>query len=530
MPSRGLSGASRRAPGPQRRAPGMSRLGRVVVAVDIGTTATKVAGFDEAGGVHGFARVPNRLLSSPGGRAEQDPDEILASTLDALARTCSACRDEGLDVAAVALGCAMHGIVGVDRAGAALTPLLTWADRRAEQQARRLRDAPLAEGLYRRTGTPLHPSSPLAKVMWFREREPATFARAAAWLSLKELLLLRLFGRRLVDVSLASATGFFDVASLRWDPEAMGVAGLAPEQLSEPVPITHCVDGLSPGDARDLALARATPFVVGGSDGALSTIGLGATSPGIVAASVGTSAAVRACARRPGGDDNGVTFCYALGPDRWLRGAASSSGGGTLAWLQGVLGGAGPAPLDELLEGAAAVPAGGDGLVFLPHLHGERAPRRDPNARGVLFGLQAHDGAPEIARAVLEGIALHLTTVVALVEASAGPVTELRVGGGMTRSVLWRQILTDCLGRAVLFSDDPETSLRGAALVGLEAIGEEGAARDGARPALGRLEPTREATVYGRLLPLFEDLYRRVEPLWSEVGSPEATDPLGGTG
>jgi gluconokinase len=505
----------------------MSRLGRVVVGVDIGTTATKVAGFDEDGGVHAFARAPNRLLSRPGGRAEQDPDEILASTLGALAQTCRGCRDEGLDVASVALGCAMQGLVGVDRVGAPLTPLLTWADRRAERQARRLRDGPLAEGIYRRTGTPLHPSSPLAKVMWFREQEPAIFARAAAWLSLKELLLLRLFDRRLVDVSLASATGFFDIASLRWDPETMDLAGLAPEQLSQPVPMTHCVEGLSAEDARRLALARATPFVVGGSDGALSTIGLGATSPGIVAASVGTSAAVRACARSPGGDENGVTFCYALGPGLWLRGAASSSGGGTLAWLQGVLGGPRPATLDELLEGAAEVPAGAEGLLFLPHLHGERAPRRDPDARGVLFGLQAHDGVPQLARAVLEGIALHLTTVVALVEASAGPVTELRVGGGMTRSVLWRQILTDCLGRAVLFSDDPESSLRGAALVALEAIGE---ARDGARPALIRLEPTGEAAVYRRLLPLFEDLYRRVEPLFSEVGGPEGTDPVGGLG
>jgi gluconokinase len=317
-----------------------------------------------------------------------------------------------------------------------------------------------------------------------------------------------------VDVALASATGLLDVVRKGWDPDALELAGVAPRQLSEPVPMTHVVEGLAGSDARRLALARDTPFIVGGSDGALSSIGLGATSPGIAAASVGTSAAVRTCARRPGGDRDGVTFCYALGEELWLRGAASNSGGAALSWLQSLLRGS-TAGLEDLLSSAAEVPAGADGLLFLPYLHGERAPRPDPAARAVLFGLQAHHGAPHIARAVLEGVALQVATVVALVDEVAGPVSELRVGGGLTRAPLWRRILTDCIGRSVAFSGDPEASLRGAALVALEALGEGDGTAGNARPPLERSEPTEESVAYGALLSRFKDLLRRVEPLFA---------------
>jgi gluconokinase len=412
----------------------------VVLGVDVGTSSAKVTAFSADGRAHGHGeRVYAR--DEP---ALQDPDAVVAATLAAIeeARRATAAEVIGLSVST-----AMHGLVALDRHDRPLTPLLTWADTRATAQAARLQ----AEhpDLPRRTGTPLHPMSPLAKLVWLREQEPDTFAAARRFVGLKELVLHALCGEWVVDHSIASGTGLLDLRALDWDAEALELAGVRPEQLATLVPATQ----------------RFGDVVAGAADGPLANLGVGAVAPGVAAVSIGTSGALRVLVPEPIATPE--VFCYALTPGRWAVGGAINSGGAVLAWASEAL--APDLDTDALL--AAAVPAGSDGLLMLPYLLGERAPRWDATQRGAYVGLTRAHGRGHLARAAIEGVCLQLALVLASVRAAGHDVHEVRATGGFARSPLWRQVLADALDLDIAFPAGPEGSAFGAALLGFQALG-----------------------------------------------------------
>src|SRR5436190_1823955 len=252
-----------------------SRERRAVLGVDVGTTAAKAVVFDAAGTGLGAGEAGYPLLEPEPGQAVQDPDAVIAGARDAIRAAVDAAA--GTHVAAVAFSAAMHGLLAIGAGGRPLTPLVTWADSRARPQAAKLRAERIE--LQAETGTPLHPMSPMAKLRWFAERDPDTFEAAHRWVGLKELLLARWSGDWVVDHSLASGTGLLDLRALDWHEGALEAAGVRPGQLSLPVPGVHVMP-LRPDVATALGLDPATPLVVGGGDGPLANLGLGAAPPG----------------------------------------------------------------------------------------------------------------------------------------------------------------------------------------------------------------------------------------------------------
>jgi gluconokinase len=334
--------------------------------------------------------------------------------------------------------------------------------------------------------------SPLVKLVWLREREPAIHARAARWVGLKELLLHRLTGRWVVDRSVASGTGLLDMATGDWCNEALELAGVRREQLAELVAPTDIV-----GDGT----------VAGAGDGPLANLGVGAVAPGVAACSIGTSGALRLVVERPVVDERRRTFCYALTGDRWVIGGAINNGGIVLQWAHDAL--APELTLPELLKLASTAPPGCDGLMMAPYLLSERAPHWDANATGAYVGLRRHHGRPHLVRAALEGVCQQLHLVLDSLEAAGQEVREVRATGGFARSPFWRQLLADVLGRPLGFPEQAEGSGFGAALLGLQSIGELDTIERAAEIVriAQVVEPdARAAALYRELLPAFERL------------------------
>ncbi|HVL99912.1 MAG TPA: FGGY family carbohydrate kinase [Egibacteraceae bacterium] len=186
-----------------------------VIGVDIGTTTAKAAAYDRDGNLLAAAGREYPLHAPAPGRAELDPDGVLAAVTAVLGEVVAAARSGGAAVAGVALSSAMHTLLALDAATTPLTPVVTYADNRAAEEARALRAGVGAE-VYRRTGTPVQPMAPLAKLRWFRAHEPQVWRDAARWVSIKEYVLLRMLRSGVVDHSVAAATGMLDLAQLRW--------------------------------------------------------------------------------------------------------------------------------------------------------------------------------------------------------------------------------------------------------------------------------------------------------------------------
>ncbi|GAA1338812.1 gluconokinase [Saccharothrix algeriensis] len=474
-------------------------MAEVVLAVDLGTTATKVIAVDRDAGVVASAEHGYPMRTTPSGEATHDPAQVWAAALDALREVAAL----GHRVRALSLTGAMHTLLGLDAAANPVTPSVSWADNRAADVAGELRRTPLGIFLHRATGTPVHPFAPLAKLAWFTSRGRT----AHVWCGLKDYVAQRLTGHLVTEHSSGSATGLMDLRSLDWHPTALGFAGVTAEQLpplhapTDSFPLTRAIPGIAPG----------TPVVLGGGDGPMANLGVGAVAPGVAAVSLGTSGALRVVRDSPAVDEAGRVFCYAVADGLWVLGGAVSNGGVVAQWAAEAFG----ADVVTLLDEAAAVPPGASGITALPYLLGERAPWWDPDARSALVGLRREHGRAEITRALVEGVAQQVALVLDAVR-SVADVHAVRVTGGAFRSDLWATVLASALGLELELAEDSEGSGVGAGLLGWRALGE----LPDLAAAASLIKPTRtirpdEAArrLYAERRPAVERLYHALRDL-----------------
>ncbi|MCT2536491.1 gluconokinase [Aquibacillus koreensis] len=451
-----------------------------LLGVDIGTTSTKAVLFDRKGQVVSQHAVEYPLHTPVPGAAEQDPEEIYAAVKVSIREAVNKSGINKEELLLISFSSAMHSLIAMDQHDQALTKSITWADQRSEPWAKKLKEEWNGHDIYLRTGTPIHPMSPLAKIIWLKEEHPRIFEQTSKFISIKEYVFHRLFGAYIVDHSIASATGMLHLKQLDWDEEALRVAGITPDKLSTLVSTTHTINGLSDELAAELGIDPDVPFVIGANDGVLSNLGVDAIQPGVVALTIGTSGAIRTVTDQPVTDIKGRIFCYALTENHWVIGGPVNNGGMVMRWLRDELcreeveeaKRIGADPYDLITEKLAKVKAGAEGLVFHPYLAGERAPLWNANARGSFFGLGMHHKKEHMMRAVLEGINLNIYTVLLALEEIIGIPEKIHATGGFAKSAVWRQMLADVFNQEVQIPESVESSCLGAVVLGLYALGE----------------------------------------------------------
>lgn len=483
---------------------------RVVLGVDLGTTATKVVAATADGTLRALAERGYPLDTGSHGEATQDPELVAAAAAEALAECARVCAGTGDEVVGISFSAAMHTLLALDRDGRPMTPALSWADHRAAGIARDLRSDPeWARELHRISGTPVHPMSPLVKLAWFAEHEPDTHRAAAHWLGVKDYVVYRLTGRLVMDHSCGSGTGLMDIHDLRWSEPALKLAGITESVLPELVPPTETLILRS-----GAGLPSGIPVVVGAGDGPLANLGAGAVRPGMAAVSLGTSGALRVIRDAPGIDDRGRAFCYALADGLWVLGGAVSNGGVVGAWAADSFG----MPVADLLTEAEQ--ADTDGLLALPYLLGERAPWWDPDPRAALIGVRREHGRAEITRAMVEGVAQQLALVLDAVLDTGVEVTHVRATGGAFRSALWGRVTSAALGRPLELTEGEGGSGLGAVLLGWRALGELpslAAAADLIHPARTIDPEPDQVRRLARHRPLVERAYHALRDVFTDL-------------
>ncbi|HVU98532.1 MAG TPA: gluconokinase [Puia sp.] len=499
---------------------------RVVIGIDIGTTNTKAVSFTDGGMVLGVANASYPVYTDAAGRHELDPDQLLAAVVSSLREVVAKLAAAGLSGRAVkgtglvgiSFSCAMHSLIAVDADGHPLTRAMTWADTRSESYAQALKGSEVGRRIYAATGTPIHAMSPLCKLLWMRDEQPLVFERAARFISVKEYIWRRLFGKYVVDHSLASATGLFDIRRKAWNPDSLLLAGIDAGRLSELVPCTYWEAGLLPGWA-SLGLPADLPFVIGSSDGCLANLGTGAVRRGDTALTIGTSGAIRMTTSTPETDPRERIFSYVLADGYYVCGGATNNGGNVLQWYsEQVLGrrGADATEVERLVAEADTVVAGCEGLVFLPYLLGERAPVWDAHAKGVFFGVRSIHDQRYFLRAILEGVSYSLRQIGASLEETIGPIDRIYASGGFSKSPIWLQLMADIFQKKVVVTGSADASAVGAAQLGFYALGVLPGLD--AAASLVKVESVYEpdagrAAVYEHNYGVFTELYSRLKDL-----------------
>jgi gluconokinase len=508
---------------------------QVIVGLDVGTTGVKAAAFGLDAPARHVAIREYPLLEPEPGRQVQDPAAILTAAAGALAECVAAAG--GAEVVAISVSTAMHGLLGLDAQRRPVTPLVTWADGRAREQSAALRRSGQAKELHALTGAPVHPMTPLTKLMWFAENDPATWSAARWWIGLKEHLLLWLTGELVTELSSASGTGLLDIAHGEWSPVALALCGVSADQLPEILPTTATL-ALAPAAAERIGVPAGTTVVAGAADGPLGNLGTGALAPGVAGLSLGTSGAIRMAVEGPKVDAGRTLFCYALTDSVWVVGGAISNGGGAIRWagrslapdIQAAAGDEGPDA--AVLELAASVPAGSDGLVMLPYLVAERAPLWDPDLSGSLLGLRREHTRAHIIRAALEGVCLQMRLILDQVHA-VDPVHRVLATGGAFRSRLWREVMTAALDRPLQVVGGAEGTALGAAALGLFALGRAPTLADAAARLAAGEAPTPPVAVDPELVAIYDRVRASIPGLIGELGGLVrllADEPAAGVG
>jgi gluconokinase len=433
-----------------------------VLALDLGTSSVRALVFDGSGVAlpDVLARRPTHLELSDDGKAELDPDEVVAAIGECLDEL--AARGELAAVEHVATSCAWHSVIAVGGDGRRQTGALTWADTRAAPLVAELRSRADLDRLHAVTGTRPHALYWTVKLPWLaRELSPAP----ARYLGLSEYVTGALLGDQSASPSMASGTGLLDLGAAAWDGQALELAGV--DEGALPVVAGKGWTGrLGPeGVRRWPALAGAAWHPVTG-DGAASNLGAGCVSPDRVAINVGTSAAIRAV--QPAGEAGPLhpeLWRYLVDDHRVVSGAAFSGAGNLYAWLRQVT----TLPVEGSVEDElAAVPPGSRGVVVMPYHAGSRPPLDLAAGSGAITGISLATSAVEILAATLEAVCYRLAAGFdALAATLPAEPQVVASGGAIVASPWWQQTLADVLGRPVRVADEPEASARGAALLAL---------------------------------------------------------------
>jgi gluconokinase len=473
-----------------------------VLAIDIGTTSTKGLLITNYGVVLASHQVAYPTHYPRPHFAEQNPEEIFAAVVSVI-QTIAAHHE----VTVISFSAAMHSIMAVNGEGKPLSPLIIWADTRSISQSQELEKIGLRQVLYEETGTPVHPMSPLCKLLWWKENLPEMLKRAHKLISIKEYVIFRLTGQFLIDYSIASATGIFNLSTLSWSSTALNQLGISSDKFSDPVP-THFSVELTQDQSAFLELKNSVKLIIGASDGCCAQLGSGATQEEDISITVGTSGAVRKMSKTRLIDLQGRVFNYILDPHNFVCGGATNNATAVIHWFAKQFLQKPTTTLIEFIDQTKEIQAGSEGLLFLPYVFGERAPIYDAATSGVFLGITVQHSQLHFQKAVAEGICFALKSILETFHVSSHPC-RLIVSGGITYSPEWLQMLSNVLGKELHVATDHDASAIGAAMIAFRA---EGIEFHQSQPVSTKVLPNREHTlIYEKSYAVYKTLYESLK-------------------
>lgn len=487
-----------------------------LLGIDIGTSACKVSVFDADGHVLAQANRPYPVYYPQPGYAEQDPQEwwdaICTGIRDVLTR-------DGVSADALC-GIGVDGqswsAIPLDRSGSVLARTPIWMDTRARGICERVKMELGEDTVFSVAGNDFLPSYTTPKMLWFREEMPEVFEKTDKFLQSNSYIVWKLTGEMSQDLSQGYGIHFFDMQRLNYDAELAGKLGLSVDLVPRLYRCDEIVGTVSGEAAQATGLREGTPVAAGGLDAACGTLGAGVYRPGQTQEQGGQAGGMSICTDRPLAHRKLILSPHVV-PGLWLLQGGTVGGGGALKWFREELGDG--RSFEELTDEAAGIPAGSEGVIFLPYMAGERSPIWDPDAKGVFYGLSFGKTRGHMIRALLEGVAFSLEHNLRTAAETGIRVDVLNAMGGASNSLLWTQIKADVTGKRVQVPASDTATTLGAAILagvgcGLYSSYDEAVQRT-IRVTRVQEPDMEQHAFYQRQMELYLELYERLRPLFS---------------
>jgi len=488
---------------------------KYVIGVDLGTSSVKTLLLRRDGTLAAEATRDYPLYQERSGYSEQNPEDWVRETIQALADVVKIAGVRGEDVEGLSFSGQMHGLVLLDGARKPLRNAILWNDTRTTKQCRDI-EAALGTALYDITRNPALEGFTLPKILWVKENEPDVFAKAETFVLPKDYVRYRLTGQIHMDLSDAAGTLLLDVRAKAWSDDVCRKLELSPSLCPPLVESQALVGTLLPDVAAATGLSEATKVFAGGADNACGAVGAGILSEGAAMCSIGTSGVILAYEQNKDRDFAGKVhfFNHAQEGGYYAMGVTLSAGH-SLGWFRDTF--APGRSFGDLLAGVGDVPAGSKGLLYTPYLVGERTPHADSVIRGSFVGMDASHSLTDFARAVMEGITFSLNESIELFRGAGKPVdTVISIGGG-AKNPDWLQMQADVFRAKVVPMQNEQGPGMGAAMLAAVGCGWFPSLSACAEAFLAYGKPYKpnpdNARKYEELFEIYKEVYRSTRAL-----------------
>lgn len=456
------------------------QMTKYILAHDLGTSGNKATLFAEDGKMMGSYVASYDTDYFNGTWAEQDAEDWWNAVCQTSKKLIDTLGINPLDIAVVSFSGQMMGCLCVDKEGNPLRKAIIWADQRAQKQVAQIESHISQRDFYRIVGHRNTASYGIQKLMWVRDNQPDIYEQTYKTLNAKDFIVARLTGNFYTDYSDGNSNGCFDLLNMKWSEEIIEYAGIDPNKLPELKPSTFVAGGVTKKAAEATGLAEGTPVVIGGGDGVTASVGAGSISPGKTYCSIGTSAWITTAAEKPIFDEDMRTVTWAhIVPGLYAPNGTMQTAGGAYHWMKNTMcqyemhqaEASGKSAYDYMNAQIEQSPVGSNGVIFLPYLLGERAPRWDADAKGAFIGLKSENQRGDLLRSVLEGITMNLSIILEILRKQV-KIDEMMVIGGGAKGAVWRQIMADIYNAKVIVPNVlEEAGSMGAAVTGGVGVG-----------------------------------------------------------
>nr|WP_263324375.1 xylulokinase [Neobacillus sp. Marseille-Q6967] len=453
---------------------------KYILAHDLGTSGNKATLFSENGKLIGSYVSSYNTEYFNGTWAEQDAEDWWEAVCITSKKLVGTLGINPLDIAVVSFSGQMMGCLCVDKSANPLRKAIIWADQRAQKQVAQIEEHITQKDFYHIVGHRNTASYGIQKLMWVRDHEPEIYEQTYKTLNAKDFIVARLTGNFYTDYSDGNSNGCFDLVNLKWSDEIIEYAGIDPEKLPELKSSTFVAGGVTKKAAEVTGLAEGTPVVIGGGDGVTASVGAGSISPGKTYCCIGTSAWITTASEKPIFDEEMRTVTWAhVVPGLYAPNGTMQTAGGAYNWVKNTIcqyeiheaERNGVSPYEYMNTQIEQSPVGSNGIIFLPYLLGERAPRWDAQAKGAFIGLKSENQRGDLLRSVLEGVTMNLSIILDILRKQVD-IDEMLVIGGGAKGAVWRQIMADIYNAKVIVPNVlEEAGSMGAAVTGGVGVG-----------------------------------------------------------
>ncbi len=489
----------------------------LLLGIDIGTSACKVAVFDTGGNVIKSLNGKYHAIHSQNGWAEQNPEDWWNAVISCIREILTDGNINASEISAIGIDGISWAAVAMDNHGECLCNTPLWFDTRSQEICDELNRNLGRENIFRISGNPMKPGYTTPKVLWYKKFMPEVYSRINKILQSNGYIAFKLTGEYSQDLSQGYGWHCFDMRTGKWDDRMISEMRLDKKFLPEIVACDKVIGRVNHVAAIQTGLREGTPVVAGGLDAACGTLGAGVIHGGETQEQGGQAGGMSVCMNECVSDERLILSFHVI-PNKWLLQGGTTGGGGVIRWFSENF----ATDFAEINNLAAKIPAGCDGLVFLPYMMGERTPIWDPNAKGVFYGIDFAKSKGHFVRACMEGVALALRHNLTVAEEAGAKIHDLRSMGGSANSLLWTQIKSDVTNRKILVpSSDTATTLGAAMLAGVGV----GIYRDYDDAVSKTVRITREHepnfenyAIYNRTYETYIELYESLKNLMQKSG------------